>query len=75
MKQDQFREIMGLLGQQQNAFLADRIFQSFDEDKDGCLKLEEFTRIMDIMCNGSTNERNQFSFRLMDIKERGYINF
>lgn len=66
---------MGLLGQNQNAFLADRIFQCFDEDRDGFLKLDEFTRIMDIMCNGSASERNQFSFRLMDMRERGYIDF
>lgn len=30
---------------------------------------------MDIMCNGSASERNQFSFRLMDMRERGYIDF
>ncbi len=30
---------------------------------------------MDIMCNGSASERNQFSFRLMDMRERGFIDF
>lgn len=28
---------------------------------------------MDILCNGTEDQRNQFSFRLMDVKDRGYI--
>ena len=63
----QFREQMGLLGQRQNPFLADRIFEVFDKDKDGMLTCDEFTGIMDVLCNGDEDEKNQFSFALMDI--------
>lgn len=66
MSRDQFRNIMGLLGQNKDPFLTDRIFDIFDDDQDESLTFEKFTHIMDILCNGSEDERNQFSFRLMD---------
>ena len=33
---------MGMLGQRENAFLADRIFDVFDADCDGTLNFDEF---------------------------------
>jgi Ca2+-binding EF-hand superfamily protein len=57
---------MGLLGQHSNAFLSDRIFDVYDRDKDGCLTYNEYATIMDVMCNGDTLEKNEFSFRLID---------
>lgn len=30
---------------------------------------------MDILCNGTEDERFQFSFRLMDMNDKGYIDF
>lgn len=33
---------MGILGQQENAFLSDRIFEVFDSNKDGMLTFEEY---------------------------------
>jgi Ca2+-binding EF-hand superfamily protein len=65
---------MGILGQNESPFLCDRIFDIFDEDKDSNLSFQEFSYIMDILCNGSEVQRYQFSFRLMDTKDRGYIN-
>lgn len=58
MLREQFRDIMGLLGQNENPFLCDRIYDIFDEDRDGYIQEKEFVRIMDILCNGSDDERN-----------------
>lgn len=66
---------MGILGQQENAFLADRIFEVFDINKDGVLTFDEYLQIMDVLCNGTETEKNQFSFALMDEERNGYINF
>lgn len=60
---------MGLLGQNQNPFLCDRMFAIFDDDKDNYLVFKEFTYIMDMLCNGTEDQRNQFSFRLMDVRD------
>ena len=30
---------------------------------------------MDVLCNGTEREKNQFSFALMDEERNGYINF
>lgn len=30
---------------------------------------------MDVLCNGTGEEKNQFSFALMDDQRNGYINF
>lgn len=49
---------MGILGQQENAFLSDRIFTVFDSNKDGMLSFEEYTQIMDVLCNGTEKEKN-----------------
>ena len=75
MEPKQFRNIMGLLGQNDHPFLADRIYTCFDKDNDGQMDFSEFTRVMDILCNGSDQERHEFSFRLMDIDEKGHLNF
>lgn len=75
MYKKEFREQMGILGQQENAFLADRIFEVFDVNNDGVLTFEEYSHIMDVLCNGTDQEKNQFSFALMDAERNGYINF
>lgn len=51
---------MGILGQNENPFLADRIFEVFvaDQGKDDELLFESFVRIMDILCNGTEEERH-----------------
>ena len=46
---------MGILGQNENPFLCDRIFDIFDENKDQKITFNEFSYIMDILCNGSEN--------------------
>ena len=75
MHRDQFRLQMGLLGQQQHPFLADRIFEVFDRDAKGRLTFEEFASIMDVLINGNEDERYMFSFALMDIDKTGSISF
>lgn len=62
---------MGLLGQQQHPYLADRIFEVFDKDRDGEINLSEFTAIMDVLCNGTEDEKHMFSFALMDKNGNG----
>jgi len=75
MNKVQFRSQMGLLGQQEHPFLADRMFEVFDVRGSGGLELNQFTRIMDILQNGTEDERNQFSFALMDSSGNGSISF
>jgi Ca2+-binding EF-hand superfamily protein len=38
--------------------LADRIFEVFDVDKDGMITFEDYTKIMDVLCNGTDEEKN-----------------
>ncbi len=49
------------------------MFAIFDDDKDNFIVFKEFTYIMDMLCNGTEDQRNQFSFRLMDVRDQGYI--
>lgn len=66
MNKEQFRSQMGLLGQQQHPFLADRMFEVFDTRKVDRLEFSQFAKIMDVLCNGTEDEKNQFSFAMMD---------
>lgn len=49
---------MGLLGQQGHPFLADRMFEVFDVNRENYLNFKQFTAIMDILCNGEEYEKN-----------------
>jgi Ca2+-binding EF-hand superfamily protein len=75
IKKEGFRDQMGMLGQRENAFLADRIFDVFDADCDGTLNFDEFVRIFDILMKGSEKEKNLFSFKLFDVDESGTLTF
>ena len=55
--------------------MADRIFDVFDTDQDGWISFDQFAAIMDLLCNGTEDEKSQFSFALMDQKKTGYIDF
>ena len=57
MNKEQFRSQMGLLGQQQHPFLADRIFEVFDREGTGRIVFKTFADIMDVLCNGTDDEK------------------
>ena len=46
-----------------------------DKENDRMIECSELTRLMDVLCYGDDRERNYFSFRLMDVDERGYLTF
>ena len=89
LNKDQFRMHMGILGMDSAYFLSDRIFALLDEDGDGtvfsCLifyflnpskvNFEEFIKYLDLLINGDQNEKNQWTFKLIDIKKRSFFDF
>ena len=66
---------MGLLGQRSTPFLADRIFAIVDNDRDELITFHQFATIMDVLCNGTDDERNMFGFALMDQSCNNKIDF
>ena len=70
-----FRECMVILGLESNAFLADRLFSVGDSDEDGYISFYEFAAILDILTNGTEDERNELSFTLLDQYQTGHIEF
>ena len=67
---------MGLLGLESNAFLSDRIFEVVDQDGDEYITFEQFSTIMDTLINGDEDEKQEFSFSLIEGNlDRGYFSF
>ena len=67
---------MGLLGLESNAFLSDRIFEVVDTDRDEYITFEQFATIMDTLINGDEDEKQEFSFSLIEGHlDRGYFSF
>lgn len=76
MSKQQFRVCMGLLGLESNAFLSDRIFEVVDMDRDEYISFLEFCTIMDTLINGDEDEKQEFSFSLIEGKMGGgYFDF
>jgi Ca2+-binding EF-hand superfamily protein len=75
MQLTQFRKYFGFLGQSANPFLPDSIFRLADTDRDGHITFEQFATIIDIYHNGDLDEKNEFSFGLLDEACAGEITF
>jgi Ca2+-binding EF-hand superfamily protein len=75
MSKEQFRKNMGLLGIDSNPFIANRIFEVVDTDKDHHINFVEFVTIMDTMLHGEQDEKYEYSFALFDIYDSGYFAF
>ena len=54
-------------------FLAHRLFTYLDKDKSGYLSLREFINGLEIVVNGSQEEKMQFLFRVFDVDGNGRI--
>lgn len=57
---------MGVLGVQSKSFVAERIFAVADTDRDGFIDFLHFLSVMDTMIHGDEEEKNYFSFSLLD---------
>ena len=56
-------------------FLANRLFDYLDKDKSGTLTLHEFINGLEVVVNGSTEEKIQFLFHVFDVDGDGVISF
>ena len=62
MSLKQYRDSLGLIGMQSLSFLADRMFQVMDTDKNGWISLEEYLTYIDTMMYGEEKEKLYQSF-------------
>jgi len=53
--------------------LVDRIFEVMDTDKGGDIDFEEFIKVISVFIHGSVEEKLQFSFKMYDKDEDGFI--
>ena len=53
--------------------LSDRVFCSFDMDGDQIINFNDFAEYIDIWRHGTPMEKALISFRMIDIKKRGFF--
>lgn len=56
-------------------FLAHRLFAYLDDDSSGYLSMREFINGLEIIVNGSDDDRMEFLFKVFDINNDGLIDF
>lgn len=56
-------------------FLAHRLFTYLDKDKSGYLSLREFINGLELIVNGSQEEKMEFLFKVFDVDGNGRIDF
>lgn len=61
----QFRENMGLLGLESTSILADRIFAVMDRSGNGRVAFDEYLLYMDVLTQGSEDEKAELSYKLI----------
>ena len=67
-----FKDMLGILG---NFYLSERMFAAIDRDKDGYISQEEYINYIDVLTYGTSSEKNQFTFRIIDISGEGDISY
>jgi len=73
LNQNSFRRGLGLLGLEHARFLCDRIFQVIDEKQEGIVRFEDFLKYMHTLIDGSTRQKAEQSFRMLDLKRNGKL--
>ena len=72
MDLDSFRDMMGILG---GYYLSERMFAAIDTNGDGLIALEEYINYFDILTHGTSEEKNIFNFRTLDLSGDGKVKF
>ena len=75
MSLKQYKESLGLIGTDSLSFMADRMFAVMDTDNNGCIMLDEYLCYIDVMLNGSDEEKRKQSFGLLDKRGEGNITY
>jgi Ca2+-binding EF-hand superfamily protein len=72
---EKFRENMGLLGLDSTCLIADRIFTVMNKSGNGTVTIREYLEYMDILQNGSPDEKSEQSFKLITNSEYNGITY
>ncbi|KAL4437588.1 hypothetical protein ABPG74_017826 [Tetrahymena malaccensis] len=68
-----FRNSLGILGMDNACFLADRIFDLIDSDKNEWISFMDFLKYLDVIMNRDDIKKAQMSFQFIDRENKGKI--
>ena len=68
-----WKNTLGIMNIPKAEFLAKQIFRAIDTDKDSLAFFEDYVRFTHILTMGSTHQKAEYSFRLLDKDNKGYI--
>lgn len=67
-----FKQMLGMLG---NFYVSDRMFGAIDRDNDGLISLEDYIVYNDILSYGTSSEKSEITFRIIDQNGDGSVAF
>lgn len=73
MRYEEFRNSLGVIGYNCGEFICHRLFDLIKHPKDNVLTFENYLKFLNLVNNGTAEEKLKHSFRFMDVENKGFV--
>ncbi len=73
MRYEEFRNSLGIIGNNCGEFICRRLFDLIKHHKDNVLTFENYLKFLNLVNNGTVEEKLRHSFKFMDVENKGFV--